>query len=109
MAKRSSPNLALKAFQAHYSSLVRVIQTAPEMLAVDLFSCDLISREVSMEVGTFVGMSVISRTMKLLDAVYGKISEKCESLDVFLTALRNDPSRVSLADDIEATLKREFT
>ena len=100
-------NRELRAFKAHYKKLVSAIQTAPETLAVALHSKDIIGRALNLEVATLLGVPTTLRTIKLLDAVEGKISENPANLDVFLTVLREEPPLVFLADSISKYLKCE--
>ena len=97
----------LGAFRAHYKKLVDVIQNTPETLSAALFSKGIISRELNAEVTIVLGISPAVKAHMLMNAVYGKISENPANLSIFLTALREEPPLVTLADSILDNLKRE--
>ena len=97
----------LGAFRAHHKKLVDIVQNTPETLSAALFSKGIISRELNAEVTIVLGIPPAIKAHKLMDAVYGKISENPASLSIFLTALWEEPPLVTLADSISENLKRE--
>ena len=91
----------LRAFKAYYGRLLDVLQNSPERLAVELYSDDMIDREVNSEVSLVTGISTLQKTIKLLDAVDGKIRACAANFHQFLKTLRKSPSLNSIANDIE--------
>ena len=84
-------------FKLYFSKLTAAIPH-PEQLAIELYSQDVVSKEVRDEAMQIMGSAAYYRTAKLLSAVEGPIQLKPGTLDTFLSVLRGDPSLVYLAD-----------
>jgi len=95
LVKESSPEL--RVFKLYFSKLAIAIPH-PEQLAIELYSQDLISKEVRNETMHITGPSAYNRAAKLLSAVECQIELNPGALHTFLSVLRADPSLVYLAD-----------
>jgi len=95
LTERSSPEL--RVFKRYFSKLAAAI-VHPERLASELYSQDIVSKEVLNETVHIMGPSAYSRTVKLLSAVECPIELNPGTFHTFVSVLRGDSSLVYLAD-----------
>ena len=95
LTERSSPEL--KVFKRYFSKLAAAI-VHPERLANELYSQDIVSKEVRNETMHIMGPSAYTRSTKLLSAVECPIELNPDIFHTFLSVLREDPSLVYIAD-----------
>ena len=93
--ERSSPEL--RVFKRYFSKLAAAI-VHPERLASELYSRDIVSKEVRNETMHIMGPSAYNRTMKLLSAVECLIELNPGTFHTFVSVLRGDSSLVYFAD-----------
>ena len=91
--KYCSPEV--RVFKVNFSKLVNSIQPS---LATELYSNDLISREIHKAVVGTTGLLESQKVTKLLLAVEDQIVVNPSILHTFLSVVRADPSLVYLAD-----------
>ena len=84
-------------FNLYFSKLTAAI-VHPERLAIELYSQDVVSKEVRNETLHILGPSAYTRTSKLLSEVECEIKVNPGTFHTFLSVLREDPSLVYLAD-----------
>ena len=97
LTKRSSPEL--RVFKRYFSKLAAAI-VHPERLANELYSQDIVSKEVRNETMHIMGQSVYTRSTKFLSAVECTIELNPGTFHTFVSVLRGDSSLVYLADAI---------
>ena len=101
-----TPSDELKAFRASYDKLLRSIQS-PEIIAASLFARNIITMELKSQVVDVLGITPFLKTMKLLDAVYGKITEDPKNLDTFLAVLNEDPALTTVIKTVKGQCKSD--
>ena len=94
---------ASEAFRKCYADLIRGIQD-PEILALELYSTDVISKTVMKETHS-VWLPRMERTTRLLSAVEHQIAVNPTKFQKFLLALRMDPVLEYMADKLETIYK----
>ena len=91
--KYCSPEV--RVFKVNFSKLVNSIQPS---LATELYSNDLISREIHKAVVGTTGLLESQKVTKLLLAVEDQIVVNPSILHTFLSVVRADPSLLYIAD-----------
>jgi len=86
-------------FRVHYDRLLHAIQD-PLPLAARLFSEGIISSSVK-ECMSVSGVPRLDKNNTLLSAVEGHIQTDPTTFDVFMSALKEDPSLQSLVENME--------
>ena len=101
MATRSQSQEAreYRIFRVHYDRLLRAIQD-PLPLAAWLFSEGIITSAVK-ECMSVSGVPRLDKSNTLLSAVEGHIQTDPTTFDVFISALKEDPSLRSLVESME--------
>ena len=101
-----TPSDELKAFRASYDKLVRSIPS-PEIITASLFARNIITMELKSQVVDVLVLAPFQKTMKLLDAVYGKITEDPKNLYTFLEVLKTDPTLSPVVRTIKMQCKSD--
>ena len=70
----------------------------PERLAFELYSQEMISKQVHDDTMKITGPSTCDRTSKLVAAVKDQIKKNSSVFHKFLSVVRRDPSLVYIAD-----------
>ena len=86
-------------FRVHYDRLLHAIQD-PLPLAARLFSEGIITSAVKERMSVS-GVPRLDKSNTLLSAVEGHIQTDPTSFDVFMSALKEDPSLQSLVESME--------
>ena len=97
LASESTPQATT--LRKHFSDLVRAIQD-PAILAVDLYSADIITQTLLERVNSATGLPSKEKTSLLLSAVSDQTVVSAETFDTFLSILSEDHGP-SLPDIVE--------
>ena len=99
-----SDSIECRAFRTCFKNLVGGISN-PRLLAVSLYSEDIISSTTRAEV-TSTSLSLPDRVLKLLDAVECQIERNPDAFFSFVDVLREDRSHVYLADFLVSVYRK---
>ena len=100
-------SIEFQAFQKLYSDLASSIRN-PSRLAKGLFARHLITATTADRVQTALGISVYDKATILLSEVKDRIIQDPRNLQKFCSALKQESSTRSLADNIEKCYRKLY-
>ena len=100
-------SIEFQAFQKLYSDLASSIRN-PSQLAKGLFARHLITATTEDRVQTALGISVYDKATILLSEVKDRIIQDPRNLQKFCSALKQESSTRSLADNIEKCYRKLY-